>query len=133
MFLSAIYALLPVYLSGFLYLNRKYWDSFTRIASTFNALQCIYLVYSEYSSPLMDFTYQGNNDFLFIFSSYLFVDGLFQLPDLLTNFSSSLILSIIHHGVGGFSIYLIAESKLVFFLGFYFAMTEISTPFLNLS
>lgn len=133
MFIATVCVLYPVYLLAFLILDRKRWDSFTRIVSTFNSLQCVYMVYSEYSSSLIDFTYQANRDPLFIFSGYLFVDGLFQLPDLYTDFSSGLILSIVHHVVGGFGIYLIANDKLGFFLGYYFALTEISTLFLNLS
>ena len=47
--------------------------------------------------------------------------------------NASNILSLIHHFVGSIGIFLIAYNQLGFFLGFYFAFTEISTPFLNLS
>ena len=136
-FFKTIYNLFPVYLLAYLFLDRKAWDSFTRAVSLCNALQCIYMVIrtATNTSDLFNFEYQPNpysTNSLFIFSAYLCVDGIFQLPDLL-NFSFGSILSIIHHMVGGFGIYLIANERLGFFLGFYFAMTEISTPFLNLS
>ena len=143
MFVQTLYYLSPCYLLAYLLLpNRKSWDSFTRIISTINALQCIYMVCNEIlnknlnNKDLFLFDYQpypNSINSLFIFSAYLCVDGIFQLPDLYTNFSFGLVLSIVHHVVGGLGIYLIADARLGFFLGFYFAMTEISTPFLNIS
>ena len=69
---------------------------------------------------------------LYAFSSYLFIDGLFILPDFKKT-DVPIILSLLHHFIGGLGIYLIAYNKMGFFLGFYFAMTELSTPLLNLS
>ena len=119
--------------------KRRYWDCFTRIVSTLNAFQCMYMIYCETIAPkatgLSDLYYVATSsslNSLYMFSSYLIVDGLFQLPDL-SEFSFSLVLSILHHFVGGLGIYLIAQNQIGFFLGYYFAFTEISTPFLNLS
>jgi len=98
------------------------------------------VVYETYLAPvnnlgMLNLYYKASKyslDILFQFSYYLFVDGLFQLPDL-KNFSFPLLLSILHHLVGGLGIYMIANNEMGFFLGYYFALTEISTPFLNLS
>ena len=140
-----MYYLFIIYTISYILLfdkNRKYWDSFTRIISTLNSLQCFYMVYYEIflaspnSTGMIDLNYLGSEyslNVLFEFSYYLFVDGLFQIPDLREKFSLSIILSMMHHFVGGLGIYMIADSKMGFFLGCYFAMTEISTPFLNLS
>ena len=114
--------------------NKKSWDIFTRIVSTYNALQCLYMIYYEmflYGKGGMSNLYYVASDYstdsLYFFSYYLFIDGLFQL----LKFTD--ILSILHHFIGSFGIYLIANNRMGFFLGYYFAMTEISTPFLNLS
>lgn len=142
-FQNTVIFLFTLYLPTYIYLirNRKRWDTFTRIISTFNALQCTYMVFTVVKNELLrsdifSITYSPTDYYinsLFIFAGYLFVDGLFCLPDLYTEFSFGLILSIAHHVVGGYGIYLIADTNLGFFLGFYFAMTEISTPLLNLS
>jgi len=120
--------------------NRKLWDNFTRVMSTLNAFQCLYMVYYEIfcvkEKRILDLYYLASDyslNSLHLFSYYLFVDGVFQLPDLINHFSFSMLLSVIHHFVGGLGIHLIAENKMGFFMGMYFAMTEISTPFLNLS
>ena len=123
-----------------LYKNyRKLWDIFTRIISTLNALNCIYMIYYElFQSPpnklgMLNLYYVASDyslKTLFQFSHYLLVDGTFQIPDI---GSFQTLLSILHHFVGGIGIYMIADNKMGFYLGFYFAMTEISTPFLNLS
>ncbi len=117
--------------------NRYIWDSFTRVISTLNSIQCVYMVYCEtfYSKSIGMYNIyyiadESSLRTLFWFSSYLFIDGIFQLPD---KMSFSLILSILHHFVGSIGIYIIANTKMGFFLGYYFAMTEISTIFLNLS
>ena len=142
-FQNTVLSLFPIYLFAYIYLvrSRRKWDTFTRVVSTINALQCTFMffnvvknelfkpnIFSLSYSPLDSYT-----NSLFVFAGYLFVDGLFCLPDLYTNFSYGLILSIVHHAVGCYGIYLIAVTRLGFFLGFYFAMTEISTPLLNLS
>ena len=150
MFVHSLLLYLSVYIVGFTkYFDygddkekRKKWDTFTRVISSINALQCIFMVYYSY----LDVLENGHNleslmyhpssfstNSLFAFSAYLFVDGTFQLLDFKDGFSFGLILSIVHHFVGGLGIYMIAKSEMGFFLGFYFAMTEISTPFLNLS
>ena len=132
------YLISIVYSIAYLYCNNKRsWDIFTRIFSTFNAFQCIYMVYYEMfvsEANGMLSLYYSASDFsiksLYLFSSYLLVDGIFQLP-YLTDLST--FLSVLHHFIGSFGIYLIASNKMGFFLGYYFAFTEISTPFLNLS
>ena len=120
--------------------KKFHWNVFTRVVSTFNALQCVamtshvllnsnwFKLFNLHFEPSIIYT-----NSLYTFCSYLFVDGLFQLPDLIYDFNFSSFLSIAHHVVGGYGIYLIAEAEMGFFLGWYFAMTEISTPFLNLS
>ena len=142
-----MFAVILVFLYGFgklYFLNdKRKWNIFTRVISTMNALQCITMVCREIynldmsKNPSINSIYffpeQESINSLFMFCSYLFVDGIFQFPELYTNFSFGLILSILHHLVGGYGIYLIAKTKMGFFLGFYFAMTELSTPFLNLS
>lgn len=117
--------------------KRKCWDSFTRIISTLNSLSCSYMFFHTFynwENRFFDLHFIGNEyqiNSLFWFASYLFVDGIFQLPDL--SLDLNLISSLFHHFVGSFGIYLIAKTKMGFFLGFYFSMTELSTPFLNLS
>ena len=140
-----LYIIAPTYLllnlyawCYFLIEDRKKWDTFTRFISSCNALQCSIMVYRVIRNNLdLSSLYFKPEEYytnsLFWFAAYLFVDGLFQLPDLYSYFSFSLLLSILHHVVGGFGIYLIAEARMGFFLGFYFAMTEVSTPLLNLS
>ena len=125
------------YLLAYSILNKKYWNTFTRLVSTANSILCVYMVYYETFCPkllgLFDINYvadQKSLNTLYFFSSYLFVDGCFQLLDEL---NSSLLLSLLHHFVGGLGIYIIAKMEMGFFLGYYFAMTEISTIFLNLS
>jgi hypothetical protein len=142
-FQNTVLYLFFLYLPAYILLikKRSKWDTFTRIISTFNALQCTYMIFIVVKNELLRSDifsiYYSPTDYytntLFIFAGYLFVDGLFCLPDLYTDFSFGLILSILHHVIGGYGIYLIADTKLGFFLGFYFAMTEISTPLLNLS
>ena len=142
-FQNTILSLFPIYLFAYIYLvrSRRKWDTFTRAISTINALQCTFMVLNVVKNELFNpnifsLSYSPTDYYtnsLFMFAGYLFVDGLFALPDLYTNFSFGLILSIAHHAIGCYGIYLIAVTRLGFFLGFYFAMTEISTPLLNLS
>ena len=115
------------------------WDCFTRIISTINALQCTYMALNAINDNKVDIwaltskkTSFETYSFL-SFALYLFVDGIMQLPDLITHFSSGLVLSILHHFIGGYGIYLIGIRNVGLFLGIYFALTEISTPLLNLS
>jgi len=115
--------------------ENKLWFFFKKIVSTSNALQCICLfAYSmlNWNENIWNLEFKGNDyqiNSLYLFSSYLFVDGIFNL----TSFDLKSLTFILHHFFGGFGIYLIAEKKIGLFLGLYFAMTEISTPFLNLS
>ena len=123
------------YLLAYLYLNRKGWDIFTRIVSTLNATQCVYMVYKNIlNTEMFDLYYVADEDSLnslYLFSTYLLVDGLFIIPDLLYKFKFQILLSLLHHFLGSLGIYLIASNQKGFFLGFYFAMTEVSTPLLN--
>lgn len=116
----------------------KLREYFTRIVSTINALQCIRLTYLTLQirpiGNISDLYYVADEQFLdslFLFSSYLFIDGIFLFSDFQYNFS--FLLSVLHHFVGSIGIYLIASNRMGYFLGFYFAMTELSTPLLNLS
>lgn len=123
------------YTLAYLYLNRKGWDIFTRVVSTLNAAQCIYMVGRNLlNTKQFDLYYvadQSSLNSLFLFSTYLVIDGIFLIPDLSTpNFQ--LFLSLLHHFLGSLGIYLIASNQKGFFLGFYFALTEMSTPLLNL-
>ena len=130
--------------------NTYYWNTFTYVMSTLNALQCSYLVYYNLILTNSNNQLVGINHLLYsqdtftkyslmLFSSYLFTDGLFQLLSLtkLENLKKcltpSLITSVLHHFVGGYGIYLMAEQGKGLGLALYFAFTEISTPFINLS
>jgi hypothetical protein len=129
--------LLVSYTLAYLYLRRKEWDIFTRIISTMNALQCMYMVGKNLlNTKQFDLLYiadVSSLNSLYLFSTYLVIDGLFIIPDLSQpNKTPQIILSLLHHFVGSLGIYLIASNEKGFFLGFYFAMTEISTPVLNL-
>jgi hypothetical protein len=125
-----------IYIFAYYLFKEKVWNGFTRVVSTLNALQCVYMVGRNLlNRKMFDLYYlpdESSNNALFLFSSYLFVDGIFLLPEL-TNFNFQLFLSLLHHFIGSFGIYLIAYNEMGFFLGFYFAMTELSTPLLNLS
>ncbi len=127
--------LLILYSVAYYLLKRRSWDIFTRIISTCNAINCVYMVCRNlFNMKIFDLYYvadEASLNTLYLFSTYLFIDGLFMLPD----FSKTMpiLLSLLHHFIGGLGIYLIAYNKMGFFLGFYFAMTEVSTPLLNLS
>ena len=124
------------YLLAYLYLPRKGWDIFTRIISTLNAWQCMYMVSRNiFNTKIFDLYYvadQSSLNSLYLFSTYLVIDGIFLMPDLSAKFSVQTCLSLLHHFLGSLGIYLIASNQKGFFLGFYFAMTEVSTPLLNL-
>jgi hypothetical protein len=132
--------LLISYTLVYLYLRRKEWDIFTRIISTLNAFQCMYMVARNmFNTKIFDLLYVADKsslNSLYLFSTYLLIDGLFIIPDLSQpnkhRQNKQIILSLLHHFVGSLGIYLIASNEKGFFLGFYFAMTEISTPVLNL-
>jgi hypothetical protein len=129
--------ILTGYTLCYYFLKEKTWNGFTRIASTANALQCIYMVSRNLlNREMMNLYYlpdEASNNALYIFSSYLFIDGAFSTPEFYRSPNFSLVLSLLHHFVGSFGIFLIAYKEMGFFLGFYFAMTELSTPILNLS
>ena len=124
------------YLLAYLYLNRKAWDIFTRIVSTLNAFQCMYMVSKNlFNTKMFDLYYvadEASLNSLYLFSTYLVIDGIFIIPDFSVKFSTQTFLSLLHHFLGSLGIYLIASNEKGFFLGFYFAFTEISTPLLNL-
>ena len=141
--LFSIYLCQYIYCLGF---RKKYWDNFTRIMSTLNALQCvsmtIYNVYLYYTQdnvfPLEHLYYfpdTYSTKSLMYFCSYLYIDGIFEFLNGIVSqsFSYMTMLSLLHHFIGGYGIYLIASTRLGFFIGLYFAMTEFSTIFLNLS
>jgi len=143
-FVQAIITMLRCYIPFYFItrLNGRYdhWNIFTRIGSTLNAIRCVYMVIAVIKSSDQDKYYNLStvgDDYvittLYLFSAYLFVDGVFHIPSLIRNPSYSSILSILHHFVGGLGIYLIAARNLGLGLGIYFAWTEVSTPLLNMS
>lgn len=123
------------------FLDEFQWKTFTRIMSTFNALHCI--SFAIFNFPYYFINFSDMNDFFFVkhdlknlydFSAYLLVDGIFTLAFFIYKKGPmSEILSLFHHFIGSLGIFLIASNNQGFFLGWYFAMTELSTPFLNLS
>ena len=124
------------YLLAYLYLNRKGWDIFTRIVSTLNAFQCMYMVGRNlFNTKMFDLYYVADEtslNSLYLFSTYLVIDGIFIIPDFSVKFNPQTFLSLLHHFLGSLGIYLIASNEKGFFLGYYFAFTEASTPLLNL-
>ena len=129
-----------VYLLFIKLLDDKYvWDVFTRVISTINSIQCLFIVLStlwDYDNYYNHLNYVGSpylTNGLYWFSTYLFVDVAFMLPQSIQNFTVSEFTSVAHHLVGGLGIYLIASQSIALGLGMYFALTEISTPLLNLS
>jgi hypothetical protein len=67
------------------------------------------------------------------FSAYLFVDGIFFIPEIIKNPNTDTITSILHHCVGGLGIFIIATQRQGLGMGAYFATTEISTIVLHIS
>ena len=131
-----VYTFLYSFLYSLYLFNKKSWDINTRIISTVNALQCTYMVVTNMSTNYYGFLYQGNNyviNSLFCFAAYLFVDGIFYLPEVIAHPTIPGITSLLHHFIGGIGIYLMADMRVGLGLGLYFAGTEISTPLLNLS
>ena len=131
---------LPLYSITALTKKRKIWESAAQTGSTVNALQCIYMVVTTLISlnrlEYYDLVYSGNDyviKSLYWFAAYLFVDGIFHLPNILSTPNLHGFTSILHHFVGGLSIYMIAKRRMGLGFGLYFAGTEISTPLLNLS
>ncbi|MBY9021990.1 MAG: hypothetical protein KGD67_13120, partial [Candidatus Lokiarchaeota archaeon] len=103
--------MIPFFYKNKLYKNKIYWwNIFTRIISTINAVQCVYnvLYINYYLKDVFDInsevTIEGLNT-LYWFASYLFVDGIFSLPDIITKPEISGLTSLIHHFVGGYGIY----------------------------
>lgn len=135
---EAIIILFTLYLITFLFTRklRYTWDIFTRIVSTINSIQCIMSVFHSLSdSKYYDLNYTGTLDFqnsLLWFSTYLFIDGVFIVFHS-KRITTSDVTSVLHHFVGSYGIYLIASQRQGLGLGIYFALTEISTPLLNLS
>lgn len=124
-----------IYCLSYKFFQKKYFNIFRRIASTINAVICtsisLYTI-NHYMNDIFEINWYGIDlvvDTLYFFAAYLFTDGVFCLLD---NKQID-IQSIIHHFVGGFGIYLMAEQRKGLGLGLYFAWTEISTPLLNLS
>lgn len=130
----------PFYIISRIIHREDYWNFFTRIGSTVNAIACIYTVILVMQSSDHNKYYnlfEVGDDYVvnsfYWFVAYLFVDGLFHLPSIILHPSAQSFLSLIHHFVGGLGIYLIANKRLGMGLGVYFAWTEVSTPLLNLS
>lgn len=104
--------------------------------SMINSLQCIYMAFYYFDNNYLNLLYIGNDyvvNSLFWFASYLFVDGLFKIKTVFTNCDTKELTSLLHHFVGGLGIFMIAYSRKGLGLGIYFAFTELSTPFLNIS
>lgn len=116
------------------------WNCFTRVCSTVNAVLCSYLLVTTYYTrswnELLEFSNVGESwerQILFIMVGYLIVDGSFQIPFAIYEPTLHNLLGVIHHSVGATALYRIAFSNYGYALGLYFAGTEISTPFLNIS
>ena len=115
------------------------WEIFTRIVSLFNSLQCIGFVFSYVMPNFNDYlelNEVGHPDVirgLYWFAAYLIVDGVFCLREFVKTPTIPNLTTVVHHFVGGFGIYLIAEQRRSLWLGSYFAWTEISTPLLHIS
>ena len=106
-------AIFLVYLSLYLTVNKYRWNLFTRVVSTINAINCVYLTPYLFWSDLYDLNYiPANIDYitgiLFSFVAYLAVDGFFVICEFIINPSGNLFTSMLHHIVGGYGIYLIA-------------------------
>jgi len=137
----AFMLLFMVYLFAFIKLENNHWFLYTRVMSTFNASQCVYIAIPLLfgNSSYQYLFYEGNREciiLLYNFSHYLFVDTIFLVLNFIRNKKDSkteLITGLLHHIIGGLGIYSMATKKLGLGLGLYFAMTEMSTPFLNLS
>ena len=115
---------------------KEYFEIFTRLMSTWNALWCSYYAISNLNYNYLDLNYIGTSgliDGLKNFYKYLFIDGVFHLSTTIQEPTRGNILGLVHHWVGGYGIYLIATERRGLGLGIYFLMTEISTPLLNLS
>jgi hypothetical protein len=130
-----------LYSLAFYFWNKTpfFWNCFTRFISTLNSIQCIYfsiyILFTE--SQIFQLYYSTNNvSFLYRFSNYLLVDGLFHLILFYINPKSqklSDLTFVIHHFIGSLGIFFIANENKGIFLGCYFAFTELSTPLLHLS
>lgn len=132
-FISILLLYIPIRINFESYKERYLWDCFTRICSSINAIFCITFVLSNLNYDFYDFYYVRNYDLissLYMFSAYLFVDGLLQFP-IKTNVHE--ITSVLHHFVGGIGIYMMAERQIGLGLGLYFGATELSTPLMNIS
>jgi len=136
-----ILPLLFVYIFMYILLrkNEHGWNVFTRLVSLCNSFQCtamaIYMIGVCYYE-IFDINWIGNDNVmrsLRMFSTYLFIDGIFCLPSIVSKPDLNGLTSVLHHFVGGFGIYLMAKQRLGLGLGVYFAWTEVSTPLLNLS
>lgn len=116
--------------------NKTHRELINAIFSILNALQCVYMVFYYFDNNYLNLLYTGNEyvvNSLFWFASYLFIDGSFKVKSVITNCDTKGITSLLHHFVGGLGIFMIAYNRKGLGLGIYFAFTELSTPFLNLS
>ena len=123
--------------------DRRKWDIFTRIVSTYNAVQCVVSVttvwlmewWSPQYYPITHIYYVPSENAinaLHSFAAYLLIDGFFQIA-VTTEWSPNDILMLLHHLLGCWGIWTLAELRMGYFLAFYFALTELSTPALNWS
>lgn len=117
------------------YIEKYNWNVITYIMSTINSIICIKMSLSEilFNPNVGDFYEMSENGSkgLYQLSSYLFIDGLFGLY--FFKFEIKDMMTFIHHIIGGLGVFLIAYHRKAFGIGCYFAMTELSTPLLNIS
>lgn len=128
LFYISLYGIICYSLTGY------YKDLSFKILSTYNAINCIKLIFLI-NKQCIEFLYPGTDniiDGMYLFAAYLLVDGTANLLTVKKK-DNAAITSIIHHFVGGVGIFLIAYLQIGIGLGLYFAFTEISTPLLNLS
>jgi len=133
-FLTKLLSIFIIYSNAYLLIkNREITNTFFSMA---NALQCVYMVFYYFESDYLNLLYTGKDyviNSLFWFSSYLFIDGFFKVKSVITICDTKGITSLLHHFVGGLGIFMIAYNRKGLGLGIYFAFTELSTPFLNIS
>lgn len=117
---------------------KYYWGLYTRVISTISALYTISGVYYayKYEDHWLTFFAVNNNTSRYIISwmpLYLFVDGIFEIPILFIYPNIHNLLVVLHHFIGGMGMYYLLNENKGYYIAIFFAGTELSTPFLNLS
>lgn len=122
-------------------LYKLYWNISTRILSTIHALGCVILSlnYTQLYYPDFFLFYfnQINKDaetHMFVMCawiiSYFFIDSVFMYSE---NTEDNYMMWIIHHTVGALGMFCFAYYKCIAYNAIYYAITEITTIFINIS